>query len=96
MEPNPDEQILLKKARELSYREKIMEWRGVDPLKCKDCGRTMEIVEIWIKGKGTVYDWFKALARASLDTSYSNVEKITSEPEMHQLVGIQLELDFVF
>lgn len=62
MEPDPDEIIALKKAEALSFRERIIYWKKKDPLKCKKCGRQMELVQVWIKGRGFVFDLFDKMA----------------------------------
>ncbi len=56
--------VVVKRAARLSFREKILKWNNKDPLRCKKCGRVMEIVKVWVKGRGYVYNWFEDLERA--------------------------------
>jgi len=56
------DEIILKRARHLDYQRRILEWKNKDPLKCKKCSRTMELVQVWIKGKGTVFNLYEKLA----------------------------------
>lgn len=44
-----------------SFSDKVFALTGQNPLKCKNCGRQMELVQIWIKGKGYVFDLLEYL-----------------------------------
>jgi len=48
-----------------SYEERIKEWTGKNPLECSECGHRMEVINIWIKGKGVVFDLFEKLKCAT-------------------------------
>jgi hypothetical protein len=54
-------EVLVKKADRLNFREKIIKWQNKDPLKCKKCGHVMELVKVWIKGRGAVFDLFEEM-----------------------------------
>ena len=54
-------EVLIKRAAQLNFREKILKWKNIDPLKCKKCGRIMELVRVWIKGKDNVFDLFEEM-----------------------------------
>ena len=56
-----DGEVLVKRAAQLTFREKILKWKKRDPLKCKKCGHEMELVKVWIKGVGPVFDLFEEL-----------------------------------
>lgn len=46
-----------------SYRERYQEMSGQDPLKCRHCGREMELWRIWHPRYGIIYDeWEKIKA----------------------------------
>ena len=86
LEMNLQEAMLVKRACNLSFREKIMKWKKRDPLKCKECGRVMELVEVWIKEKGKVFDYFDELRRAPPEIQLipSRKVKVESEPMVQQ------------
>lgn len=48
-------------TKQIDYRELVTIWWGKDPLKCSNCGGTMELVRIWKPIKGFVFSIFKAL-----------------------------------
>jgi hypothetical protein len=74
-------EIIIARAQSLKFREKILKWTGKDPLKCKNCGRDMELVKVWIKGKGTVFDYYQELMRAppEIKITPKNVENVVEE-----------------
>ena len=39
-----------------SYQERMKLWTGRDPLKCPGCNSQMEIIKVWTKSKGVVFD----------------------------------------
>ena len=66
--------MIIKRAAQLNFRDKILKWMNKDPLKCKKCGRTMELVRVWIKDVGTVFDLFEKMKTGppEIDFSYKN------------------------
>lgn len=54
-------EVLVKRAAQLTFREKILKWKNKDPLKCKKCGHSMELVRVWIKEVGIVFDLFEKM-----------------------------------
>lgn len=46
-----------------SYQERMKLWTGRDPLKCPGCGHQMELIKIWTKEKGVVYDLLEIYKR---------------------------------
>lgn len=43
-------------ARKLFYRDRMKIWTGKDPLICSSCGSKMELIKIWSRDKGIIYD----------------------------------------
>ena len=39
-----------------TYRERTKLWTGPDPLTCPHCHAELELIKVWIKGKGLVFD----------------------------------------
>lgn len=31
-------------------------WTGKDPLRCPHCGHEMEVIKVWCKSKGVIFD----------------------------------------
>jgi hypothetical protein len=93
LEPDPTEKIELKKAETLNFRQNILYWKKRDPLKCKKCGRQMELVKVWIKGRGVVFDLFEKMATAppEFKVEEQNIPLVAQKPE---LLEIQLGLCF--
>ena len=91
--PDPEERIALKKAEALSFREKIIYWKKKDPLKCKNCGRQMELVQVWIKGRGFVFDLFEKMATGLPKFVYD--DKVAEfPPPKFELFAVQQGLCF--
>jgi len=44
------------KVAENSYQSRMKLWTGQDPLKCPVCGHQMEVIKIWTKERGVVFD----------------------------------------
>jgi len=42
-----------------NYQDRMKLWTGTDPLKCPSCGHQMELIIIWTKEKGIVFDLLK-------------------------------------
>lgn len=51
-----DPNLFIAPSKKTSFSDKVFYLTGQNPLRCKKCGHQMELVQIWIKGKGTVYD----------------------------------------
>ena len=85
--------VNLVKAKQLTFREKILEWRKKDPLKCKECGHQMELVQVWIKGKGYVFDIYEKMANGPPDIPRRE-EINTPKQFLGEFLGIQQELCF--
>ena len=86
-------EVNLVKAKQLTFREKILEWRKKDPLKCKKCGHQMELVQVWIKGKGYVFDLYEKMATGPPNIPIRE-EISTTEQLSEEFIGIQLDLRF--
>ena len=56
---------------ERRYRDRIKEAFGIDPLKCKRCGREMELEEIYHPKYGVIYDGWKELVQDEPGTGYA-------------------------
>lgn len=82
--------IAVIRARRLDYQQRILEWKDKDPLKCKKCSRTMELVEVWIKGKGIVFNLYEKLSTGPPYVDFSKkIEEKSSKlsgPTMAQQV----------
>lgn len=63
-------EVLIKKAARLTFREKILKWTNKDPLRCKKCGRSMELVRVWIKGVGTVFDLYEEMTTGPPESGF--------------------------
>ena len=58
-------------TRDRRYRDRIKEAFGIDPLKCKRCGREMELEEIYHPKYGVIYDGWKELVQDEPGTGYA-------------------------
>lgn len=85
--------VLVKRAVRLSFREKILKLRKKDPLKCKKCGRVMELFRVWIEGVGTVFDWFKILTTAPPRIDFVKREK---KDNVKEVQNTSVQLSFMF
>jgi hypothetical protein len=56
---------------ERRYKDRIKEAFGIDPLKCKRCGREMQLEEIYHPKYGVIYDGWKELIQDELRTGYA-------------------------
>lgn len=79
----PNKPIIVNRAKKLSFREKIIYWKNKDPLKCKKCGTLMELVQVWIKEKGFVFDLFEEMANGppSFENFIKNEKKLAPKEE---------------
>ena len=39
-----------------SYQSRMKLWTGKDPLACPHCGHQMEVIKVWSKDKGIIFD----------------------------------------
>ena len=76
-----DGELIIKRAAKSTFRDKILNWSGKDPLKWKNCGRTMEMVKVWVDGVGTVFDYLDDLERAPPILNKTHVSKNDQEEE---------------
>ena len=51
------------KARKLSYQERLKIWTGKDPLECPSCGAEMEVIKVWSKKYGVMFDLLEELKK---------------------------------
>lgn len=59
-EISKDKNLFLTESKK-TFSDKVFALTGQNPLKCKKCGRQMELVQIWVKGKGYVFDLLEYL-----------------------------------
>ncbi len=52
------------RAAKDSYQERMKLWTGKDPLECPSCSSQMEVIKIWSKGKGVIFDLLEVLKRS--------------------------------
>lgn len=52
-------------AETLKYADRIKKWVGKDPLKCLECGHKMELIKIWSKRHGVIFDLLKSYSKKS-------------------------------
>ena len=38
------------------HQERLKLWTGRDPLTCPHCHAKLELIKVWVKGKGVVFD----------------------------------------
>jgi hypothetical protein len=81
-------EVLVKKAAQLNFREKILKWKNKDPLRCKQCGRTMELVRVWIKGKGYVFDLFEEMKTGPPEIDFLR-KKSDDQIVLNETIGVQ-------
>jgi hypothetical protein len=49
------------KVQRMSYRTRLKIWTGKDPLVCPNCGSIMELIKVWSKSHGTLFDLLEEL-----------------------------------
>jgi hypothetical protein len=91
IEPDPDREIELKRAQRLSFRERVILIRKKDPLRCKKCNRVMELVKVWTKSKGTIFNYYEKLANAPPIINF----KINKQENISKIEGPSMvQMDF--
>lgn len=62
------------KTEKKTWKQRIIENFGKNPIKCRKCGKEMEIWEIWNEGYGTIYHIFNEW-ECEKEVLYQNVQK---------------------
>lgn len=52
------------KAKKLSYQDRLKIWTGKDPLKCPNCGTEMEVIKVWSKKHGVMFDLLEEIKKS--------------------------------
>lgn len=84
------------KAAKYCYSDRMKIWLGRDPLVCKECGHSMELVKIWSKEIGVIYDLLELYSKASQAPPMKiiKLDKIKESEPLDIVREIQLEMDF--
>jgi len=48
-----------------SYQERMKLWTGRDPLRCPHCDHQMEVIKVWSKEKGVIFDLLEIYSKQS-------------------------------
>jgi len=79
-------------ATKLSYRDRMKIWTGKDPLKCSKCGHQLEVIKIWSKATGVIFDlldWYRNHGQAPPDELIAVNKVVPTSPidivEQYQL-----------
>ena len=62
-----------------NYRERYKEMSGKDPLLCENCGREMELWEIWHSKYGTIFDEYENLKSGKSGESVDEQEEAPTD-----------------
>jgi hypothetical protein len=54
------------KVAEDTYQSRLKLWTGKDPLECPHCGHQMEVIKIWNKENGVMFDLFEQLKKTGI------------------------------
>ena len=91
---NFEKDTTLFKVAKDSYQDRIKLWTGQDPLECPECGHQMELVKIWTKEKGVVFDlleFYRKKGRAP-PIEFDNNVTITEPIDIIEKFFTQLDL----
>ena len=85
-----------------TFSDKVYALTGQNPLKCKKCGHIMELVQIWVKGKGYVFDLLEYLESQAtsppnykIDTPQSKKSPLKSQEPLPKQMDLLSLLDTI-
>ena len=79
-----------------TYQSRMKLWTGKDPLACPHCGHQMEVVKVWSRDKGVIFDLlekYKRNGRSPPEELFSIKNVIPTEPiDIVETVYEQMEM----
>lgn len=85
-----------KKAKRKTWKERIIESFGKNPIKCSKCGKEMELWEIWNEKSGTIYHIFDYLKEAPQENGkkkeplrYDSIRRSGGDQERYVQISMQ-------
>lgn len=83
-------------CKQKTFSDKVYALTGQNPLKCKNCGGIMELVQIWVKGKGYVFDLLAFMeSQATGPPKEASIPKKSNLPLINDQKKVSTQMDLL-